>query len=96
MRTTLQLVLVLSALALPMTATADEPPPVPEGGLWFYAEAPCRDNDTGQEGYCYFGQAKDGRRFMTFYQHDVLMFIRQVLSREEYEQIWTNPLYVSV
>jgi hypothetical protein len=87
------LALTLAASLSSTMAIADEPPPVPDGGLWFYAEAPCRDNETGQEGHCYIGQANDGTVYMTFWQRDELQFIRKVLSRTEYEQVWTRATY---
>lgn len=91
----------LPALALAMSllgtmATADPPPPVPDGGLIFIMEGECTDNETGQAGYCYISMDKTGKRYLAFYQDDVLMLIRQVLSQDDYETIWVNPLYVSV
>lgn len=88
--------LALSLVVLPAMSMADEPPPVPEGGLTFYFQASCEDNETGQKGYCYFGHTIDGRTFMSFFQGETLMFIREVLGRTEYKQMWTNPQYVSV
>lgn len=90
MRSMLRLALVLAALALPTTATADEPPPVPEGGLNFYYDSPCSDQETGEVGHCFLGRAIDGTIYMTFWQNEELMLIRRVLPDGGYETIWTK------
>jgi hypothetical protein len=90
------LALALFLSLMPVSSMADGPPPIPDGGLNFYADAPCTDTETGQQGHCYFGQARDGKRYMTFYQFDTLMFIREILSQTDYKTVWTNPLFVSV
>ena len=80
-----------------MTGPAmSEPPPVPDGGINFYFEAACTDNETGQKGYCYVGYDKGGTTYMTFWQQGQLMMIRKILSRTEYETVWTAVTYGSV
>ncbi len=89
---------LLLALCLALGATttrADEPPPVPEGGLNFYYETPCTDNETGAAGYCYLGQAVDGTTYLTFFQDGELMFIRKITG-ETYETVWTRATYGGV
>ena len=87
----LALCLVLS----PAMSMADEAPPVPEGGLSFFYQSPCADSETGQKGYCFLGRDQTGQTFLTFWQEEELMFIRQVTG-DTYETIWVNPKYNSV
>lgn len=89
---------LLLALCLALGATttrADEPPPVPEGGLSTIYEAPCSDNETGIEGYCYFMQDVSGDVYLTFWVNDELMFIRHVIG-DGYEVIWIHPAYNAI
>lgn len=75
-------------------ARADEPPPIPEGGLAFFLEGPCSDNETGERGYCYMGRATDGSVYLTFYQDDELMMVRKVTG-DSYKTIWQADHFAS-
>lgn len=78
----------------PSIGQANEPPPIPEGGINYYLEGACLDNETGQKGYCYMGTTHDGRTLMTFWQNDVLMLIREVVG-DGYKSVWLNPMFAS-
>lgn len=94
MRTNMLLALALCAMAQTTTATANEPPPVPEGGLNHLYSAPCQDRETGEEGTCYFMQDVQGNSYIAFWQGETLQFIRQVFP-DRYENIWVNDMYNS-
>lgn len=86
---------ILALLLTTATGKANEPPPVPEGGINYYLEGHCRDHESGQEGYCYMGNTTDGRTLMMFWQGQELMFIRKVVG-DGYETIWVNPKFNSL
>lgn len=90
----LKLALVL-CLSLWATTTRAEPPPVPEGGLTFFLEQPCRDQESGQKGYCYMGKSQDGTVYMTFWQNGELMLIREVTG-DTYITIWASDKFNSI
>lgn len=69
-------------------------PPVPAGGLSFYFQSPCSDVETDLKGYCYLGKDMEGRNYLTFWQSDTLMFIREITG-DTYKVIWVNPQYNS-
>lgn len=91
----LRLTSLILCLTLAVPAVADEPPPVPEGGLVLVYESPCGDNETGIAGYCYFMQDIAGEVYLTFWVNDEMMFIRHVIG-EGYETIWVNPTYNAI
>lgn len=74
---------------------ANETPTVPAGGLSFFSQQPCADQETGEEGYCYTGKTTDGRVFLTFWQGDILMFIREIVG-DGYTLYWMNDKYNSI
>lgn len=76
-------------------AVANEAPPVPKGGLWFYEQGTCTDQETGQSGYCFMGLTPEGRKYLTFWQDDILMFIREVVGTS-YITVWVNDKYNSI
>lgn len=80
-------------LASPVAA--NEAPPVPEGGLQFIWQAPCTDDESGEKGFCYLGKTKDGKTYLTFWQDDILMFIREVVG-DSYITIWVNDRFNSI
>lgn len=86
--------IVLLLAALPAMAMANEPPPVPEGGINFVIESECEDHETGQKGECYGGYAVDGTFYVVFWQDNVMMFIRKSVG-DSYETIWVNDHYNS-
>ena len=80
---------ILSLLLLLWTtlpSISEELPPVPEGGINYFLQGPCKDNESGLKGYCFMGKTNDGRTILTFWQDDELMFIRQVVG-DGYETI---------
>ncbi len=87
----------LSILATILTTgltRADEPPPVPEGGINFVIEGKCTDQETGEKGDCYGGYTNDGTFYVTFWQDGVMMFIRKSTGTG-YEPVWVNAQYNS-
>ena len=90
LRITLALYLVLLASMIKA-----EPPPVPEGGISYYQQGVCVDKETHQRGYCYWGHDKDQAVYTTFWQENVLMFIRKATGATTYEVVWVNPYYNS-
>jgi hypothetical protein len=94
--TMLQLVLVLFLALWGTTTRADEPPPVPEGGINFVIEGKYTDHETGAEGECYGGYGTDGTFYLTFWQNGVMMFIRQKKGNAPYETVWTNAVFMGV
>ena len=72
---------------------ANEPPTVPEGGLTFLYTTLCLDGETGQKGTCYLMQDSQGVIYTTFWQHEVLMFIRRDLPGGGYETVWERDTY---
>lgn len=76
-------------------AVANEPPSVPEGGLTHVFTSPCQDPETGQKGTCYIMQDVEGTLYTTFWQYDMLMFIRKDVPGG-YETIWVNDQYNSI
>ena len=90
------LVAILMTCALAVPSIANEPPPVPEGGLKHIFHFPvCEDKETGEEGECRMSQDKDGNWFTTFWQEGQLMFIRKAVTGG-YETIWVNDEYNSI
>ena len=85
----MKLLYVLTAfLALSSPSLANHPvPDPPEGGINFFYQAQCSDNETGESGMCYVGRDNTGQVYMTFYQGEKLMFIRRVIPGG-YETIW--------
>lgn len=85
----------LSIMATILTtglALANDPPPVPEGGFALLGEMPCGDQETGQEGYCYFLLDVEGNQYVTFWQGETLQFIRRITA-DGYEVVWVNDTY---
>lgn len=74
------------------SSLANEPPPVPEGGLAILHEQPCSDGETMQKGYCYYMQDTEGNVYVTFWQGETLQFIRKIVG-ESYETVWENDIY---
>lgn len=88
-------ILALCLVLVASTTRADEPPPVPEGGINFFYESPCEDNETGQAGHCYVGVDVEGNTYLTFFQDGELMFIRKVIG-DTYEVVWVRATYGGV
>jgi hypothetical protein len=82
-------------LFLATASSANDYPPVPEGGLMAITSSSCSDVETGIEGLCYLLQDVPGNLYVTFWVNDEMMFIRQLVG-EDYETIWTNPRYNSI
>lgn len=77
MRSMLQLALVLGVLQT-TTATADEPPPVPDGGLNHYYNEPCTDPVFGLDGTCFYSLDVKNNRYIAFYtEGNLCMYIMQ-------------------
>lgn len=88
--------LTLALAILGTGAMANEPPPVPEGGLQVvFILQTCQDAETLEKGTCYVLQDKDGNIYSTFYQDGVLMFIRKSIP-DGYETIWTNDQFNTI
>ena len=79
-------------LLFPSGATANEAPPVPEGGLQFLAKTTCLDAETGERGVCHFAVDKAGEQYVIFWQGDDLMFVRQIVG-DSYITVWMNDKY---
>jgi hypothetical protein len=86
--------IALSFSLLGSISHANEPPPLPLGGLVPLHEAPCSDMETGERGHCYLQKDLMDNVYMSFMQDDVLMFIRRVIDGG-YETIWMNDRYNS-
>ncbi len=97
MRTTLKLALALCLATLATPGIADHPaPPVPAGGINFAIEGKCEDHETGEKGYCYAGYGTDGTFYATFWQDDVMKFIRQIKPGfTDYETVWVAHGYAT-
>lgn len=88
MHITTRLVLVLLlATAATTTATADQHPPVPEGGLVHYRNEPCTDPVWKLQGRCFYSYDKNNNRYVAFFMGDVPVFISQLIDGE-YVEIW--------
>lgn len=83
---------ILAAMLLAGTAVANEPPPIPEESLVTLHTSACSDSETGQRGTCYLMQDVEGIVYVTFWQEETLMFIRQIVG-DGYIVIWVNDLY---
>ena len=75
-------------MALTTTATADELPPVPEGGLVHLKNEPCTDAVFNLQGTCYFSRDLKGNHYVAFFtQAQIGMVIWQIIDGELVE-IW--------
>lgn len=90
LRITLVLLLALSA----STIRANEPPPVPEGGITFYYQSVCKDVKTDEDGMCYVGRDKAGATYVTFFQEGRVMKITKVVD-DVATVIWTDDHFAS-
>lgn len=82
-----RLVLALVASLLATTATAEPPPPVPDGGLVHYKQEPCVDAESGLEGTCYYSHDIRQNRYRAFYVKELAWAIYQ-LEDGQYVEIW--------
>lgn len=94
-RTIMRYVLLIVLALFAFSVKANELPPLPEGGLDFFLEGVCIDDESGQEGYCYMGKSKDGVTYLTFWQDDKMMLIREVTG-DTYKTIWTSDHFNSI
>lgn len=85
-------ILVLAVGLMASQVMANEPPPVPEGGLIALASTPCQDAATKEQGQCFVMQDVQGNVYVSFYQGETLMFIRRPLG-DSYEDIWVNERF---
>lgn len=75
-------------LAVTTMATADEPPPVPEGGLVHLKNEPCTDVVFNLNGTCYYSRDLEGNHYVAFFtQAELAMVIWQVIDGQMVE-IW--------
>lgn len=82
------LILALVASMYTTTATAEPPPPVPDGGLIHSKEYTCPDPETGLQGMCFPSRDMRGNRYIAFFTFgDLCMVIWQVIDGENIE-IW--------
>lgn len=79
----------------PIAGLANEPPPVPEGGLKPLYDTPCIDVETNQKGHCYVMRDLSGNTYVTFWQQGELQTIRQVTD-DGYKTIWMRDTYSGV
>ena len=81
--------LVLVASMLTTMATAEPPPPVPEGGLIHLdRDDDCTDPVTGLEGTCFYSRDLRGNHYMAFYtDNNLCMYITQKIDGKDVE-IW--------
>ena len=86
---------ILTALLVASSAHANEPPPIPEGGINYVMQGECQDNETGLTGYCYGGYDNKGNFYLTFWLDNQLQFIRKVVENQPYETICVNDTYNS-
>ncbi len=89
----LRLIFLMTCLA--GQAVANEYPPVPEGGLIVLQVIDCTDGETGEKGTCQTYQGIDGTVYVTFWQGDVMMFVRKVVDNG-YETVWVNDQFMSI
>ena len=88
MRTTWLLVLALVGILLPTMATAEPPPPVPDGGLVHYKNEACTDPVWGLTGICYYSHDVRGNYYIAFYdERNICMYIMQKVDGE-YKEMW--------
>lgn len=85
----------LATLLLASVASANEPPPEPEGGLVAILTAPCTDMETGEKGVCYVFRDVEENYYTAFWQGETLQFIRRPLPDGGYESVWVNDRYNS-
>lgn len=79
---------LLVGLATTMTATADEPPRVPEGGLIHDKQEPCTDHVFGLQGTCYYSHDQKNNRYVAFYTlQEIGMVIWQIIDGE-FVEVW--------
>lgn len=91
----MKVLLVMAYLLTSHVAWAEEPPPLPEGGLDFFLEGACIDKESNLEGYCYMGTSKDDVTYLTFWQDGKMMLIREVTG-DTYKTIWTSDHFNSI
>jgi hypothetical protein len=79
---------LLAVLATTMTAIADEPPRVPEGGLIHDKQEACTDHVFGLQGTCYYSRDQKNNRYVAFYTlQEIGMVIWQIVDGELVE-VW--------
>ena len=79
--------LALCLALLPTGSMAKGPPPPPEGGLTYTHQGNCKDDESGELGYCYLAHDKAGIFYLIFWQKGELMLIRQV-TETGYITLW--------
>jgi hypothetical protein len=84
--------IVCSFVLLASSTSANELPPVPEGGLYHYEEYACFDRETDEVGDCVMSMDMQGNRYLTFIQNEEIMFLRRVYP-DSYETFWVNDKY---
>lgn len=88
------LILALCLVLWGTTTKADDPPPVPNGGITFTYQATCTDIATSEKGMCYVGHDIEGNYYVTFWQDDQLMKISKVVG-DEVEVVWMDDHFAS-
>lgn len=66
---------------------ADEPPPVPPGGLIHDRNEPCVDPVWGLQGTCFYSHDQQNNRYVAFYVGDLAMYISKLIDGQ-YVEIW--------
>ena len=79
MRTlTVSTLIVLSCVLWAGSASSQELPPVPEGGLNHYSVFDCVDNTSNEAGECVLSKDLQDTHYLTFVQDGVIQFIRKI------------------
>lgn len=95
MRSFTKALAVSLALLAGSTALANEPPPVPEGGLQTLYSSVCTDKETGIGGVCFLVVDIQGNTYLLFFIDEKIMFIRK-MKEDGYDLVWMHDKYNSV
>lgn len=83
---TIALILCLGT-AIPMTAIADQPPKVPDGGLVHDRQESCVDPQTGLAGTCFYSHDIYNNRYNAFYVGELAWVIYKLVDGV-YVEVW--------
>jgi hypothetical protein len=76
-----------TALLLPSVGLALTPDEV-RNQYPLFNQAPCTDNETGEQGHCFLFMAEDGNVYLVFTQSGEPVFVRFVRRGQPYEEVW--------
>jgi len=93
MRTlTVSTLIVLIYVLWAGSASSQELPQVPEGGLLHYKVSDCTDNESGEVGECVISVDRNNNVYMTFLQNERIQFIRKITG-DGYEELYMRDTF---